>query len=212
MSNTSQNQPATATPIKRADIETKLIDETFNPRGSYDADALKELARSIKKNGVIQAVTVRISPKDPKRFELVCGSRRLRASKIAGLATIPVSIRELTDAQAWDMKITENLQRADVHPMDEAVAFKALHELQKQSVKDIALRVAKSEDFVTGRLKLNDLIPSMQKEFYQGGLNIAQAFLIARLTAEDQKNPWISSSDGPGIQRCLSARPKWTTK
>lgn len=168
--------------VKLSDIVTS---ET-NPRKEFDAESISGLAQSIKEKGVLQPIVIRKNGK-PGKYELVCGERRYRASKIAGLAEIPATVRELTDEEAFELQITENLQRKDVHPLDEAVAFKSLMERKGETAKDVGLRFGKSEAFVVGRLKLNDLMPEFKKDFYAGKMLIGHAFLLARLTKEDQE-------------------------
>ena len=94
-------------------IELKNIKPSgFNPRKTFSEEALNELAASIKEQGVLQPIVVR--PKGKNKYEIVCGERRYRASVIAGLKNIPVIVRELSDDEAMDIAITENLQRKDV--------------------------------------------------------------------------------------------------
>ena len=100
-----------------------LTESPNNPRRSFDAAALNELAESIKTQGILAPLVVR--PVD-HHFEIVAGARRYRAAQLAGLETAPVRIVELTDAQALETSIVENLQRRDVHPLDEAQGFAAL--------------------------------------------------------------------------------------
>ena len=173
------------TTVKLSDI---VLSET-NPRNEsgtgLDESNLKELSASIKQDGVIQPIVLRQNG-SPGKYELVCGERRFRASKLAGLTEIPATVRELTDEQAFDLQITENLQRKDVHPLDEAIAFKSLFD-KKQSIADIALRFGKPELFVVARIKLNDLIQKLKQDFYSGKFGIGQAFLMARLTPEEQQ-------------------------
>lgn len=167
---------------------TDIVLSKLNPRSEsgigLDDVNLKELAASIEKEGVIQPIVVRKKGVD---YELVCGERRWRASKLVKLATIPAVIKELTDDQAFDMMITENLQRKDVHPLDEAIAFKAMID-KKQKPEDIALRFGKSASFVALRVKLLDLIPEYKKDFLNGKMSIAVAYELCRISAEDQKN------------------------
>ena len=94
-----------------------LIESANNPRRSFDETALNELAESIRAQGVLSPLLVR--PKGPHSYEIVAGARRYRAAQLAGLDSVPVRIVELTDAQALETSIVENLQRRDVHPLDE---------------------------------------------------------------------------------------------
>ncbi|MFV0141040.1 ParB/RepB/Spo0J family partition protein [Empedobacter falsenii] len=155
-----------------------------NPRKTFETESLNELAESISKNGVIQPILVR--PIEEEQYELVCGERRFRASKIANKDTIPAMIKELTDEEAFELQIIENLERKDVHPIEEANAFKKLLESGNYNTSDIALKFAKSESFIAQRLKLTDLIEEIQDDFRSDLLSISQANLISRLSEDDQ--------------------------
>jgi ParB/RepB/Spo0J family partition protein len=146
-----------------------------------------ELSKSISKHGVMQPILVRPNGKAGK-YELIFGHRRLVAGKLAKLDTIPSNIKPVKDEEILEYQVTENLQRKDVHPMDEAVAFKSLIDKRKYSVDEIALRFAKSKEFITQRLKLNDLIPELQKDFKKGTMLLGHAIAFCRLTPEDQKS------------------------
>lgn len=127
--------------IKLADI---VIGKT-NPRKTFDEQIIEELAQSIIEKGVLQPIVVRVNGK-PGKYELVCGERRVRASLKAQTAkktitTIPAVIRQLTNEEALEVQIIENLQRKDVHPMEEAVAFKGLIDLKKFAESQEALGV-----------------------------------------------------------------------
>ncbi len=122
-------------------------------------------------------------------YELVAGARRYRASKLAQRETIPATVRELTDAQSLELQVIENVQRVDVHPLDEAQGYAALIELQPETytVESIASRVGRSPAYVSGRLRLIQLIPEAKQAFYDDKLTVAHAFEIARLQPNDQR-------------------------
>src|SRR6266481_3781893 len=122
-------------------------------------------------------------------YELVAGTRRYRASKLAKCDSIPATVRELTDTQALELQVIENVQRVDVHPLDEAQGYAALIELQPDTymVESIASRVGRSPAYVNGRLRLIQLIPEAKQAFYEDKLTVAHAFEIARLQPNDQR-------------------------
>ena len=154
-----------------------------NPRKHFDENALKELAQSIREHGILQPVLVRpMNDKEEgfEQFELVCGERRYRAALLAELEEIPVNIRVLTDDEAFELQIVENLERKDVHPLDEADAFKKMLDSGKYTIADVAAKMAKSESFIAQRLKLVDLIDDVRTDFMAGHLGIGHAILIAR--------------------------------
>ncbi|MBC7874973.1 MAG: ParB/RepB/Spo0J family partition protein, partial [Ferruginibacter sp.] len=158
------------------------------PPSEKDTDVM-ELAESIKKYEVMQAVLLRPDKNKKDHYQLIFGHRRFMASKVAGKETIPASIKEIADDDILELQVTENLQRKDVHPMDEAVAFKSLIDKKKYKVEEIALRFAKKPEYIAQRLKLNDLIPDAQKTFKTKGTSMlmGHAVLLARLTPDDQK-------------------------
>lgn len=171
-----------------------------NPRKTFDEGAVAELAQSIAQKGVLQPILVRPATVmlpahgSGPQYQLVCGERRYRASKLAGLETIPATIREMSDEEALELMLTENFQRQDVHPMEEAIGFKALVHVSKMPIKQIAERVGKSVRYVADRMKLAGLIPQLQDEFYNGRFNLTTAHAIAVLSPEDQ-NEWMKDQD-----------------
>lgn len=158
----------------------------MNPRKTFDNKALGELSDSINKQGVIQPIIVRPTPADAEdqsaEYQLVCGERRLRAAGMAGLCEIPAVIRDLTDDEAMDVAITENLQRKDISPLEEADAFRYL--LNKgQSIADLCSRFGKSEFYVRGRMKLLAISDDFRKMLDAEELSISQAMEIAKFDA-----------------------------
>jgi len=160
-----------------------------NPRKHFDQGDLEELAKSIAEKGVIQPIVVRPHPQETikLRWEIVAGERRYRASRIAGASTILVIARDLDDKAMLEIQVIENLQRVDVHPLDEAIGFKQLMELHGYTADTLAAKVGKSESYIYSRLKLDDLIPAIQKLFTTDMITAGHAILIARLSPDEQK-------------------------
>jgi ParB/RepB/Spo0J family partition protein len=159
-----------------------------NPRKDINKDDLQELVESVIANGVIQAIKLR-PKKDSKKYEIVFGERRYRASHIAGIEDIPAMIVEMSDEEVEKEQFIENMVRADVHPMDEALKFNEMIN-RKGSVYDsagIAKLINKSLTYVLQRIELLMLIPDLQKDFWKGmfGFDMAQQF--ARLHVKVQK-------------------------
>lgn len=173
------------------DIPLSHIQEsTTNPRRQFDETKLAELADNIRQHGVLQPVLVRPLPDgEPDTYELVAGARRFRASKLAKRESIPASIRELTDTQCLELQLIENLQRANVHELDEARGYATLMQLQPETynVETVAEKIGRSEKYVYARLRLMHLIEEAQEAFYIGRLTVAHAFEIARLQPDDQR-------------------------
>lgn len=187
------------TKVKQTEsVEFKLIDATIlresliNPRKHFNENALSELADSIKQKGILQPIVVR---EIDNMYEVVCGARRFRAGNIAGIKEFPCVIRQLTDNEALELMITENLQRADVHPMEEANAILALQK-SGLSNEDIAIKLGKTANFVTLRIKLLDLIPEIQEAFLNGILKPSDALKLSRLGKEDQQDFFESNIEG----------------
>jgi len=144
----------------------KIRESKTNPRTQFDQSKLAELAENIRQHGVLQPILVRPLPKGAAdTYELVAGARRYRASKLAGRESIPATVRELTDAQALELQVIENVQRVDVHPLDEAQGYAALIKVQPDTytLETIASRVGRSPQSVSGRLRLIQLIPKRSR-------------------------------------------------
>ncbi|HWH60656.1 MAG TPA: ParB/RepB/Spo0J family partition protein [Terriglobales bacterium] len=162
-----------------------LIESTTNPRQHFEEDDLNELAETIRKSGVYQAILART--KDD-RLEIVFGARRFRASQLAGKETIPALVREMSDAEVLEAQLVENLQRRDVHPMEEAEGYKRLLALTEPTytVEQIAAKVGKTPAYIATRLKLTDLCDEVAAAFYQHHIGVGHALLLAKLPADMQ--------------------------
>jgi ParB family chromosome partitioning protein len=160
------------------------VESKTNPRRTFDPKAMEDLAASVKEQGVIVPILVR--PIGAK-FEVVAGARRYRAAKKAGLNEIPAIIRELSDDQALEAQVIENLQRADVHPLEEAEGYQALLKRKRHNVESLAAQVGKSVSYIWQRLKLTELTGTAQQAFLSDQITAGHAILIARLTPDDQK-------------------------
>lgn len=153
-------------------------------------DGIDEMAKSIKEKGVLQPLLVRplaTERQDGKRYEIVAGERRARGAKKAGLKFVPCRIVALADAAALEAGIIENLQRRDVHPLDEAQGFKHLMESDGVDVQTIAQRVAKDARYVARRLSLTELIDEAQADFRADLITVAHALEISRLSPDVQR-------------------------
>lgn len=169
-----------------------IVPNPNNPRGKhFDKQALEDLAASIKAHGVRQPALLRPNG-SPGKYEIVCGERRWRASKLAGKDTLPAIVDpSITDQDAIEIGILENLQREDVHPLDEAIGYKTLLEQKnptekKATPETIAGKVGKSASYIYQRLKLAELSKKGQEDFRAGFITAAHAIDIARLQPDDQ--------------------------
>ena len=160
--------------VALADIQPS----NYNPRKTFDEASLAELAESIRQQGVLQPIGVR--PIDENRFEVVFGERRYRASLMAGLETVPAVIYEVSDEVAEEMAVTENLQRKDVTPIEEANAYQKLIESGRHDVHSLAVQFGKSEDYIRTRLKFTTLIPEIAALLETDEITISVASEICR--------------------------------
>lgn len=158
-----------------------------NPRKWIDKAALEELAASIKQHGVIEPIVVRPHPDKKNQFELVVGERRHRASVIAKVATIPAIERDYSDRDAMEVQQIENLQRADVHPMDEAVGFRRLIKDFEYTAEKIAEKIGKPASYVVRRMALTALMKPLQDRLGKGALPLKYAELLCRFSEKTQE-------------------------
>ena len=164
------------------EIALDLIESNpFQTRSQINPEQLAELAASIAANGVVQPILVR--PLANGRFQLVAGERRWRASKLAGKTTVPAILRQVSDEQAMEIAIVENLQRADLNPMEQARAFERLSREFHMTQEQIAQRTGKDRATVANFLRLLRLPPSVQARVESDALSFGHA--RALLTLEE---------------------------
>ena len=154
-----------------------------NPRRSFPEAELAELAASIRQHGVVQPLLVRPLGGDQTRFELVAGERRLRAATLAGLTEVPVVLREINDRQSLEIAIIENVQRADLNAIEEALGYQALIDEHGYTQADLAEILAKSRSHVANTLRLLKLPPEVREMVEEGTLSAGAA--RTAVTAED---------------------------
>jgi ParB family chromosome partitioning protein len=173
----------------------ELAESSTNPRKTFDEERLEELADSIRSKGVLSPLLVR---RANGHLEIVTGARRYRAAQKAALREVPVRIVVLSDAEALETQIVENLQRSDVHPFEEAQGFRALleHEGAGYSIEKIAARTGKAAAYIAKRLRLLDLIPPVADAFTAGHIGIEHALLIAKLATDVQEKALAHCFDG----------------
>jgi ParB family chromosome partitioning protein len=156
-----------------------------NPRRQFAAAELDELAASIKERGIIQPIAVRPAPGASGAFEIIAGERRWRAAQRAGVHDVPVVVLEVSDAEALELAIIENVQREDLNPLEEAAGYQALGDEFKHSQDEIAKIVGKSRSHVTNMLRLLKLPEAVQAFIRSGELSAGHArALIGNANAE----------------------------
>jgi ParB family chromosome partitioning protein len=168
-------------------IPTEIIRPNENqPRSSFDEEALKELAESIRVSGVLQPILVRpVRDSDEREYELVAGERRLRAGKLAGLVEIPAMIRDMSDEESLAVALIENLQREDLNPIEEAKGLAQLQQRFELNQETLAERVGKSRPAIANALRLLHLPDQMQEAIRSGRLSAGHG---RALLAVDDEN------------------------
>ena len=170
---------------KRVSI-SDLTRNPYQPRETFNEFKLDELANSIKKNGIIQPIAVRLKKSEPGKYEIVAGERRWLAAQKAGLHDIPVNVLDLSDVESLEVAIVENIQRDDLNPVEEAKGYKRLSEEFNYDHDNIAKLMSKSRSHVSNTLRLltlpNDIIGMLE----EGTLTSGQARPLIGLTNASQ--------------------------
>ena len=179
--------PETARAAVEADID-RLAPNDFQPRGYMNDARLQELAQSIKANGVIQPIVVH---KIGDRFQIIAGERRWRAAKLAGLLRVPIVVRDVAPGQEktlLEMALIENIQREDLNPIEEALAYRRLADDFELRQEDIAAAVGKDRATVANVLRLLKLPEELRNEVASARLSMGHARALLSLTDEaDQR-------------------------
>ena len=168
--------------IKELNIEDLRVNP-YQPRKVFDEDALKELAYSIKEHGVFQPIIVK---KSIKGYDIVAGERRYRASKMAGLKTIPAIIRDFNDEQMMEIALLENLQRENLTAIEEAEAYQLIQEKLSLTQEELSKKVGKSRSHITNILGLLRLPKEVQDMVNSSKLTMAHARVLSKLNNEEQ--------------------------
>ncbi|MFD1421496.1 ParB/RepB/Spo0J family partition protein [Lactiplantibacillus songbeiensis] len=168
---------------------TDIRANPYQPRHKFDQAALKELASSIEKSGVFQPIIVRQPDAEIKKYELIAGERRFRASKLAKQTTIPAIVRDVTEEQMMEVAVLENLQREDLTPLEEAEAYESLMKKLKLTQAEVSKRLGKSRPYIANYLRLLGL-PTGVKQLIQGGkLSMGQARTLLSLKDKSKLAP-----------------------
>ena len=146
-----------------------------NPRKNFSDDELAELASSIRERGIIQPIVVRPAKGQPNAFEIIAGERRWRAAQRAKLHEVPIVVLEVTDGEALELAIIENVQRTDLNPLEEALGYQSLVDHYKHSQDDIAGIVGKSRSHVSNTLRLLKLPDSVKAYINAGKITAGHA-------------------------------------
>lgn len=156
----------------------QIVPNPFQPRQKFDDELLRELADSIKTHGVLQPLLVR---KVQDQYQLIAGERRLRASKLAGLTTVPVIVKDFSDQTAMEIALVENLQREDLSPLEEAEAYKRLIHEFNLTQEQIAQVVGKSRSAVANTLRLLNLTSEVREKLQENEITMGHARALLAL-------------------------------
>ena len=150
-----------------------IVPSRGQPRKIFSKQALEELAASIQEQGVIQPLIVRRM--EGGKYELIAGERRMRAAKLAGLETVPVVVSSAAPEQVLELALIENIQREDLNPIEEALAYKELQDRYRLTQEEIARRVGRERSSITNALRLLTLPEEIRGDIIEGRLSMGQA-------------------------------------
>lgn len=172
----SGSEPEASLPIP------SIVTNPDQPRKSFDETQLSELSDSIKQNGVLQPILVR---KKGEKYEIVAGERRYQASKLAGLKEIPAIVREIDDAEVFQLALIENLQRSDLTPIEEARGYRQLLDTKGLTQEGLAKILSKSRSAIANTLRLIDLPQEVQDMMEEGQITAGHARAILAVPSEE---------------------------
>ncbi|MFW3505120.1 ParB/RepB/Spo0J family partition protein [Aerococcus viridans] len=188
--------PATDKMVQEISVED-IRPNPYQPRHQFDEDALNDLAKSIQEQGIFQPITLRKSA--VKGYEIIAGERRFRASKIAGLTTVPAIVREFSDEQMIEASIIENLQREDLTALEEAMAYQQLIDVLAITQDEAAKRLGKSRTYITNHLRLLGLSDDIKALVQSGTLSAGQARTILGLKSKKDQSSLAKKVVAEGI-------------
>lgn len=170
--------------VRKAPIEY-LRPNARNPRRTFDEEQLESLAASVREKGVIQPIIVREIPNLPNAYEIVAGERRWRAAQRAGLHDVPIIVIEANDRETLELAIIENVQRADLNPIDEALGYEQLIQQFEYTQSDLARVIGKSRSHVANTMRLLNLPEAARKLVTDGLLSAGHARALLALPDPD---------------------------
>ncbi|MCF6444619.1 ParB/RepB/Spo0J family partition protein [Nereida sp. MMG025] len=184
MSDVPSPETDAAPAVAERHIPTELIEANPNqPRKTFNDNELRELSDSIRQKGIIQPLIVRPSPNGGNKFQIVAGERRWRAAQIAKMHSLPVVVRDLSDTEVLELAIIENIQRADLNPVEEALGYRQLMDSFGHTQEQMATAMGKSRSHIANILRLLQLPEPVLKYLREGKLTAGHA--RALIPAED---------------------------
>ncbi len=180
--------PRAASSAEAVDVDL-IIPNPHQPRSTLGDESLRELAESIREHGLLQPLLVSHTqePGGALAYQLIAGERRLQAAKMAGLQKVPVVVKDVTSGELLELALVENLQRADLNPLEEAGAYRRLHEDFGLTQEQIATRVGRSRTAVANSLRLFGLNPEIRASLAGGEISEGHARALLGLDDESQR-------------------------
>ncbi|MCX2829007.1 MULTISPECIES: ParB/RepB/Spo0J family partition protein [Bacillus] len=175
---------------------TELRPNPYQPRKNFQKEAIQELAASIKEHGILQPLIVR---KSIKGYEIVAGERRYRAAKEACLEKVPAVVRELNEQQMMEFALLENLQREDLNPMEEALAYQMLMDELNVTQEQLAKRLGKSRPYIANYVRLLTLPLFVQEMIANGSLSMAHGRTLLTIKDEEQLKSLLKRIEKEGL-------------
>jgi len=171
-------------PVERSAPIDEVAPNPWQPRIEFDEEKLREMADSIREHGVVEPLVVR---EHGGRLELIAGERRLRAARLAGLQAVPVVVRDMSDREALEVTLIENLQREDLSALEEAAAYVRLMEEFGATQEDVARRVGKSRPAISNTVRLLQLPQAVRDEMRSGRLSAGHARALLSLESPTEQ-------------------------
>lgn len=175
----------------------RLVPNPHQPRKEFKEEALQELADSIREHGIIQPVTVEDAGNG--QFYIIAGERRTRAARLAGLARIPVQLKKYSDQRKLEVALIENIQRSDLNPIEEAVAYQRLMEMSQLNQEELAQRVGKNRSTVANALRLLKLPEDMQSALETGAITSGHARALLSVNDSSDQRILFGRITGSGL-------------
>lgn len=161
----------------------QLHPNRYQPRRTFSEESIKQLAQTLDEEGLLQPIIVR---EDGEGYEIVAGERRYRAAKSLGWEKIPAIVNNLSDAQTASLALIENLQRENLNPIDEALAYRELMKINNLTQTQLAQNIGKSQSYVANKLRLLKLAPSVQQSLAQGQISARHGRALLALDVDQQ--------------------------
>lgn len=176
---------------------SEIVPNSEQPRKNFSHSDLEDLVSSIKKHGVLQPVTV--TERNDGGYELIAGERRFRASTIAGLATVPAIVRQVTAQEKLELALIENIQRQDLNPIEEAFAYQRLMDEFQLTQEEVSQAVGKSRPVIANTVRLLQLPDVVQKALVDGQISTGKAKALLSLKDEKEQMKVFASMMGEGV-------------